>query len=85
MQPHITLHALIAAMRDATARTFNPHLRFHNEIDAVLYGKMVELDVFGESLLSSHITRDDASDLASATADLHRAINHLHPLIFAEA
>lgn len=82
MQPHITLHALIAAMRDATARTFDSNLRYHNEIDAVLYGKMTELDVFGESLLSSNISRDDATTLASATADLHRALNHLRPLIF---
>jgi hypothetical protein len=85
MIPHITLHALIAAMRDATARTFDPHLRYHNEIDAVLYGKMSALDAFGESLLSGHISRDDASDLASATADLHRALNHLRNIIFPAA
>lgn len=83
MTSALSLPNLIEQMRDAAARTFDPGLRYHNEPDAVLYGKVTLLDSLAEPhYTSSDLTEEEERALMSASRELGRAFDHLASSVF---
>jgi len=79
----VSLPNLIEHMRDVAARTLDPGLRYHNEPDAVLYGKVVMLETLAEPhYTSSDLTEDEKQALMSASKALGRAYDHLATIVF---
>lgn len=83
MTSALSLKKLIELMRDAAARTFDEGLRYHHEPDAVLYGKVVQLDALAEChYTAGTLTNEECRDLMSASQEIDRAFKHLAGRVF---
>ena len=82
--PVLSLKNLIDLMRDAAARTMDLNLRYHNETDAVLYGKVTQIDILAEGVWSNDtaLAPDERHALTSAQQELTRAWEHLAASVF---
>ena len=79
----LSIKKLAEMMRDAAARTFDPTLRYTYETDAVLYGKVVQLDSIAESLYTAGDLTEEAEHLLmTAARELDRAFKHLVAIVF---
>ena len=82
----LSLQNLAEMMRDVASRTFDPTLRYHYETDAVLYGKVVQLDAIAEPLYTAGDLSEEAErSLMTAASELDRAFKHLAAIVFPQS
>lgn len=81
----LSIKNLIEMMRDASARAYDENLRYHRETDAVLYGKIIQLDVIAEPhYCSNGLSEEEGRALSRASEELDKAFKYLADRVFPE-
>lgn len=79
----LSIPRLVEMMKDAARRTFDLNLRYHHESDAVLYGKITQLDVIAEAhYCSNDLSEEDDKSLSLAGEEIQRAFTYLANRLF---